>query len=360
MRQVKRSIAAPKSLNKATVPKGSPVGTAATTELQRAAAHFALPLPSTGKRPAFDFEAYKLNVVKTRLMQEFHHKCAYCESHNTITAPIDVEHYRPKGRIKEEPGHEGYWWLAMSWENLLPSCINCNRHQRHKTPTQPKKAGVPLQLNETKGMFSHQKVLKTGKQDAFPIDGNRIWAPPPPGGNHDSEKAVLINPCTDNPEDFLEFYIDLHAPLGVVLPKAQAGTSTLAHLTPVEQSKSTAAIRAHAISVNASERGAVSIQTYGLNRLQLVRERTRVLRRLEYLGYQLQSTAELITELETPIGHAACDARTSKAVVSLKKMLDMTASEIKNMASTSSPYSVMVQTWLSNYCNQVRSGAPIP
>jgi hypothetical protein len=38
-------------------------------------------------------------------------KCWYSESRNP-TADKNVDHFRPKGRVEEDPLHEGYWWLA--------------------------------------------------------------------------------------------------------------------------------------------------------------------------------------------------------------------------------------------------------
>ena len=47
-----------------------------------------------------------------------HRKCCYCEKLEEQAKYRDVEHFRPKS---------SYWWLAWSWDNLLFSCIDCNR-----------------------------------------------------------------------------------------------------------------------------------------------------------------------------------------------------------------------------------------
>lgn len=74
-------------------------------------------IPGEGKKSK---TIEKLNIY-------YKYKCAYCES---IEA-LDVEHYRPKGRIDNINGVElynpGYYWLAYEWSNLIPSCIKCNR-----------------------------------------------------------------------------------------------------------------------------------------------------------------------------------------------------------------------------------------
>eukprot|EP01034_Spumella_vulgaris_P009128 gene9128-11597_t len=98
-------------------------------ERDRARAHQQSTDPKKG---SFEFAAYKHEEVKRRLDALFHGKCAYCETFYSASAPVDVEHYRPKGAVSENPNHPGYWWLAMSWDNLLPSCIDCNRKRNQR------------------------------------------------------------------------------------------------------------------------------------------------------------------------------------------------------------------------------------
>ena len=74
-----------------------------------------------------------------------HKKCAYCECRIQGAHP-DAEHYRPKGAVTHgrskteakcsidasgsrapiEIAHPGYFWLAYTWENLIPACKFCN------------------------------------------------------------------------------------------------------------------------------------------------------------------------------------------------------------------------------------------
>ena len=61
--------------------------------------------------------------VRDKLNEYYHHKCAYCE---TGGGKADIEHYRPKGSVKEEDTHSGYYWLAYEWSNLIPSCVKCS------------------------------------------------------------------------------------------------------------------------------------------------------------------------------------------------------------------------------------------
>jgi hypothetical protein len=130
------------------------------------------------------------------LLSLFHDKCAYCESLITNTHPGDVEHYRPKGRLKDIDGkivkitvngkeldHPGYWWLCYDWANLLPSCIDCNRRR------------------------NHEDLTPAGKADIFPISGKRAGNPADP---LPAEDALLLDPSEDgfDPEVHFEFKPD--------------------------------------------------------------------------------------------------------------------------------------------------------
>ncbi len=114
-------------------------------------------------------------------------KCAYCERYYKL----DVEHYRPKGRITDLENKEisatGYYWLCYEWSNLLPSCISCNR--------------------------------EGGKSDKFPILGPRVTNPSFRTGNLVKTRCLvscnhfmqeipcLLNPEMDGPEDYFAFEI---------------------------------------------------------------------------------------------------------------------------------------------------------
>src|ERR1700690_2130973 len=61
--------------------------------------------------------------------------CAYC---GMSTNGLDVEHFRPKGSIRNDQAHKGYWWLAYEVSNYLLGCTVCNRNR--------KKTSFPLLL----------------------------------------------------------------------------------------------------------------------------------------------------------------------------------------------------------------------
>jgi hypothetical protein len=56
------------------------------------------------------------------------YKCWYSESKNP-GSDKDVDHFRPKGSVAEDPTHEGYWWLAFDWKNYRYSCQWCNQRR---------------------------------------------------------------------------------------------------------------------------------------------------------------------------------------------------------------------------------------
>jgi len=55
-------------------------------------------------------------------------KCWYSESRNP-TADKNVDHFRPKSRVDEDPSHEGYWWLAFQWRNYRYASQWCNQRR---------------------------------------------------------------------------------------------------------------------------------------------------------------------------------------------------------------------------------------
>jgi len=148
-------------------------------------------LAGAADRRAIDAALYKRQ--RDRLLMVTHQKCAYCE----LRLPAgqrkgDVEHYRPKGRVRRMDGkavkvqrdgveidHPGYFWLAYEYLNLLPACSACNR-----------RAG-----DTASGM-------KTGKGDIFPTLDNR-WAARPE--DVQGEQPALLNPWLDEPSGHLLF-----------------------------------------------------------------------------------------------------------------------------------------------------------
>lgn len=288
------------------------------SELDRAKAWY-------GKTPAptkvFPFEAYRAEDVRQRLTAMFHGKCAYCESTYRSTAPMDVEHYRPKGRPEGDAAHPGYWWLAADWDNLLPSCIHCNRRSFQRIVT-PGASLTALSVESGSGIH----VMLSGKQNAFPVAHARAGL-----GTVDlaDEGPLLLDPCRDEPDDHLVFTTGQAGPISLVVPRtADNGLG----------------------ATEASQRGAMSIQVYGLNRLGLVQERTRILRRLEFLS-------DLVTALDEVFRKVADNDLDLAREVGprLDLLIDRILAEMQAMAAPTEPYSAMVRHWLKAFSAQSAS-----
>ncbi len=131
----------------------------------------------------------KYNVY-INVNEYFYGKCVYCESVIATDQPGDIEHFRPKNEVKDinnrlvtidtkdgPKPHRGYYWLAYNWQNLLPSCKDCNSITKQKT-------GGEL----------------IGKGNRFPITNSYAILP----GEEKNENPLLINPVFEDPEDHLE------------------------------------------------------------------------------------------------------------------------------------------------------------
>jgi len=157
---------------------------------------------------ACDFRPALWGELKQYLFDLFRGKCAYCEGKVLHVASGDVEHYRPKRKVSEDPAHPGYYWLAYDIGNLLPCCERCNRNR--------------------------------AKMNRFPVrDG--AWAHCPE--ELERERPLLLHPYRDEPREHLEFL-----PSG-----ARAGTAERTGL-PLS------------IVRGLTEEGKTSVDVYNLNR----------------------------------------------------------------------------------------------
>jgi uncharacterized protein (TIGR02646 family) len=253
MRYVDRTkVAAPASLT------GN--GCAGERELGRAKVHYnKIPRPNK----SYPFDIYKSNDVKFALHDLFHGKCAYCEIRYEGSQPVDVEHYRPKGGVEECPDHSGYWWLAATWSNLLPSCIDCNRRRGQIS------ADVEMTVDELAA--ARRKIDDAelgGKHNAFPMsDDNWVTDSDDPVA---VEKPLLIDPTRTDPKAYFEWP---KADISVVLPKEDCPDAE-------------------------SPCASTSINIYALNRIGLVQSRLEVRQDLEAHIHLIRSIAIKAMEAE--------------------------------------------------------------
>lgn len=105
---------------------------------------------------------YGSTEVREVLERLQHEKCCYCESVPSATSAFRIDHFRPKGAVRQGKGsarvYPGYYWLAYRWDNLLLACEDCNVRksdyfplegpgQRAGSHLDPLDRGVPLLLN---------------------------------------------------------------------------------------------------------------------------------------------------------------------------------------------------------------------
>ncbi|MFL6198855.1 MAG: hypothetical protein ACJ76J_06745 [Thermoanaerobaculia bacterium] len=122
---------------------------------------------------------------RDELFDLYYRKCAYCEGKFRLGELGDVEHFRPKGGVRDadnnivyvavagkQEKHPGYYWLAYEPSNLFPSCSLCNR-----------------------------LALGGGKGERFPVADARATRP----GQEKKEKPLLLHPLEDDPTEHLVF-----------------------------------------------------------------------------------------------------------------------------------------------------------
>jgi uncharacterized protein (TIGR02646 family) len=180
----------------------------ATAEQQKVAAAWAEYVKKRKRKKSlefsFSFTAYGDELLRDAINTVYQFKCAYCETYYGATQPVAVEHYRPKGAYKEGTKlvKPGYYWLASAWENLVPSCTDCNSPRRHR-------------MEDTA-----DKVLR-GKGNFFPLEPRSRRAKKP--GQEKQEKPLLLHPEIDDPEQHLEFLTE-QSKYGVIRPKLVGNT----------------------------------------------------------------------------------------------------------------------------------------
>jgi uncharacterized protein (TIGR02646 family) len=297
----------------------------AAKERLKAEAHVAAQTSGTQtakKRKSYPFDVYKNDAIRRALEDLFHGKCAYCESEYRTQAPVDIEHFRPKAEIEDDDKHPGYWWLAADWENLLPSCIDCNRSRNQLVASLDQDTAAPNTAVETVGTTAFMRG-KAGKANAFPIAGKRASKP---GDSIKEEDACLLDPCRDDPAVFLRFLLEPAINFGVVLPSPNAN----ANGTEDEKRNYQRAIH--------------SIRLYGLNRLGLVQARARILQRLTFLRLLIEDLEAFAVKLE-----ASTDPNMRGAVRVINRLVESIVEEIRKMSKPDQPYSAMVQQWIRNW-----------
>lgn len=119
--------------------------------------------------------------LKNALSALSHGKCWYCDS-SQIRSDNAVDHFRPKNKVADCEGHEGYWWLAFDWRNYRFSCTFCNSRRKGEN---------------TSG----------GKGDQFPLV-DEVFRALKWGDDCTTEQPMLLDPANASDPELLWFYID--------------------------------------------------------------------------------------------------------------------------------------------------------
>ncbi|WP_163544366.1 hypothetical protein [Occultella kanbiaonis] len=240
------------------------------------------------------YSVYKAPDVKEALERAFANKCAYCESTYGATQPFAVEHYRPKGEVtingvRTPPG---YYWLASDWDNLLPSCTDCNSPRAQELPG----------IKET-----------AGKANAFPIGSESRRATRP--GQEDREDRLLLHPYLDHPEKHFEF---VWQTTGIDEGWVRASRND---------------------SGRESRKGQTTIKVCALQRRGLVEARRRVVR-------QLVGHLESLAALKAAIGRHPQDQ-------GLREQFERGVADVATFVADDAPYTAMTRQVVAAYYDRL-------
>ncbi len=257
--------------------------------------------PLAPKAKGYKFIEYKGFDVASQLRNLFHNKCAYCES--DLGDTLEVEHFRPKGGVTEDPAHAGYWWLAHSWNNLLPSCVPCNQKRRQHIVTEEMTSVELTRLMANKAKVSY------GKANHFPIAGVRAVSDV---CSLNDEKPQLIDPTVDDPYAYLKWTTTSYYSLVLAKPT----------------------------DLDEYARARNTITIFALNRARLVQSRTRVLAELRF------QAEEILAELEQDMIKGGSPDNISRAL--------RRAHEMRRHHAPQQPYSAMAKAFVEEFSEELR------
>jgi uncharacterized protein (TIGR02646 family) len=261
-------------------------------ELARARTHFG---NRKTRATPFTFKAYAAEDVRESMRVMFRSKCAYCESRYEAVTIEDVEHYRPKGAYLDRGKQHkpGYWWLAMEWTNLLPSCPDCNRARTQK-------------------IVGKERKEIAGKANQFPLADGSVRGTDKTGVAN--EVPLLLDPTVDDPTEHLEF-----------LPDGN--------------------IRAADRGQGESERGRVTIDVVALRRLGLIQERARAETATQVAITQVARDKKDIAREEA----RPPSADRTKELAELRERLAFDTAEMEKKAAPDAPYSALADAMIRRF-----------
>ncbi|MDJ1465962.1 hypothetical protein [Nitratireductor sp. GZWM139] len=280
------------------------LSSAATVQQQQDAANYYATW-SPGDAGFGGFDRYKQNDIKVELKRLFHQKCAYCEK-KLEKGFFEVEHYRPKSAALGN-SYPGYWWLALKWNNLLPTCPGCNKGLRQHIVT------AEMTVTEVEALQAAAPTTVHGKAVQFPVGGPRLLANE---DNHDAEEPFIIDPTRIDPCPELHWRND--ATYSVLEPSV--GNS------------------------GPSIRGSETIRCLALNRIDLVQART------AKLSFLKATRERIMHDLETGLATSSDPAMLALHLQYAMRGVD----SLKLHAEPDQPFSAMAQAFVDDFADELR------
>ncbi|SPA21977.1 conserved hypothetical protein [Cupriavidus taiwanensis] len=251
------------------------------------------------------FDRYRQHDIKVELRTTFHCKCAYCEK-KLEKGFFEVEHYRPKAAALGDP-HPGYWWLALKWDNLLPTCPGCNKGLKQHVVT------ADMTILEVEALQAAEPSTLHGKALQFPVGAPRLVAS---NDDHDAEDPLIIDPTRTDPRPELRWRND--ATYSVLEPAMLPG--------------------------GPSRRGSETIRCLALNRIDLVQARTTTLTFLRTHRERIMRDLEM---------GAAESSNPEMLAIHLQYALRGVDS-LKVHAAPDQPFSAMAQAFVEDFAAELR------
>ena len=159
-----------------------------------------------------DRKAILKNAASTKIWRDYYgllpdnlkKKCWYCEAEE-IRSDKPVDHYRPKGKVDDDNGHDGYWWLAFDWGNYRCACTFCNSRRNFEETEGGKGCQFPIVDLGVRAYSPTDDILQETPDflDPFdPDDWRLLW--------FDNDGIPMPSPqCTEGQSRKVENSIDI-------------------------------------------------------------------------------------------------------------------------------------------------------
>lgn len=153
--------------------------------------------------PQSSIQSDSYSRVLPALHSLFRSRCAFCESQ---TLALNINYFRPVNGAEPHYGladsHIYYAWLANAWQNFYLACEECNVRSRNYFPVKGARAPIPTQQ-------MYMQYLESG---------TGLWPEWPP-----KERALLLDPCKLQ-NFYTHFSVEVE---GRFVARSEAGNETI-------------------------------------------------------------------------------------------------------------------------------------